>query len=94
LCGLSGLAKSLSVPLGKSHGIRVNAVLPGTVRPGSTDKVENKDYDLLTKGIILGKMAEESDIADTVFLLANDLKHITGQEIIVDGGQTVIRAQK
>ncbi|MBK67353.1 MAG: hypothetical protein CMP22_04390 [Rickettsiales bacterium] len=92
--GLIGLMQTISAYLGKRKNTRVNAILPGTVRPSNDDKIEDKNYDALKKNSILGKMAEEEDIAKTAYALTQDLTHITAQTIVVDGGQTMIRSQK
>jgi 2,3-dihydro-2,3-dihydroxybenzoate dehydrogenase len=43
-------------------------------------------------GIPLGRVAEPSDIADSVlFLLSDRAAHITMQELVVDGGATLGR---
>jgi 2,3-dihydro-2,3-dihydroxybenzoate dehydrogenase len=42
-------------------------------------------------GIPLGHLAEPSDQASVAVFLAGDgARHITGQDLVVDGGQTLI----
>jgi len=80
-----------------AHGIRCNVVAPGSTdtemqRSLWTDGV---DADAVVRGsleqhrigIPLGRLAQPGDIADTVAFLASDrARHITMQEIYVDGG--------
>ncbi len=71
------------------HGIRVNAVVPGTVR---TPRIE----DAWASGAIRtpaaedqARMASPDDIANAAAFFVSDLaRRVTGQTLIVDGGQT------
>jgi NAD(P)-dependent dehydrogenase (short-subunit alcohol dehydrogenase family) len=81
--GLLGLMRSLAVELGPT--VRTNAILPGGIRTKTTsfiyDNMEGAD-----PRYILGE-GKPSDIANVIkFLLSDDAKWITGQEIVVDGG--------
>lgn len=84
--GLVGFAASCAEEFGKD-GIRINAVLPGTVVTPATQK-EPKDFDKLKKGIALANFADTSDIANAVYALSETLTAVTGQKIVVDAGQT------
>ena len=71
------------------HGIRVNAVVPGTVLTPRIEaawadgSVPRPDADAL------GRMALPEDIAHSIhFLVSDQSRRITGQSIIVDGGAT------
>lgn len=71
------------------HGIRVNAVVPGTVK---TPRIEAAWAD----GTVprpdaesLERMALPEDIAGPILFLVSDLaRRITGQAVVVDGGST------
>lgn len=67
--------------------ITVNAVLPGpTVTPGMGEALDPAAAKALLPP--LGRFGEPEDIADTVLFLASGLgAWITGQTIIVDGGE-------
>jgi 2,3-dihydro-2,3-dihydroxybenzoate dehydrogenase len=55
------------------------------------DKVIQGDASQWRLGIPLGRMAEPGDqAAAIVFLAGHGARHITGQEICVDGGQTAV----
>jgi NAD(P)-dependent dehydrogenase (short-subunit alcohol dehydrogenase family) len=68
-------------------GIRVNCVSPGGIfdnqNPSFVKKYEEK--------VPMGRLGKPDDIAPAVsFLLSNEAKYITGQNIIIDGGWTSI----
>jgi 2,3-dihydro-2,3-dihydroxybenzoate dehydrogenase len=83
--------------------ITVNVVSPGSTATDmllkeqmagasdAIDKVVRGDASQWRLGVPLGRMAEASDqAAAVVFLAGAGAKHITGQEIRVDGGQTAV----
>ncbi len=75
--------------------IRVNSVAPGSIEfPGGVwdqAKQHNRPlYDATLASIPFGRLGTAEEIADTVLFLASDLaRWITGQNIVVDGGQTL-----
>jgi NAD(P)-dependent dehydrogenase (short-subunit alcohol dehydrogenase family) len=74
------------------HGIRVNGVAPGVVDTPIAELVVH-DPDLAPKylkTIPLGRFGQPEDIANAVLFLASDAaSYITGQTIVIDGGQTL-----
>lgn len=85
-------AKSLAVALAP-EGIRVNAVAPGSIEfpDGIWDQVKRSDpalYGTVLKGIPSGRMGTPEEVADVVTFLASPrASWITGDCIVVDGGQ-------
>ncbi|MGW4635288.1 2,3-dihydro-2,3-dihydroxybenzoate dehydrogenase [Nocardia sp. NPDC004415] len=93
------LAKCAALEVAK-YGIRCNVVSPGSTR---TDMLrvswEDEDRSAATiagvpekfrLGIPLGRIADPDDIVDAVeFLLSDRARHITMQELTVDGGATL-----
>jgi NAD(P)-dependent dehydrogenase (short-subunit alcohol dehydrogenase family) len=80
--------KAMATELGP-HGIRVNALAPGTIdikRNRDTDP----DYpDNWTGYVPLGRVGTVSEIAKpAVFLASDDAAYITGQTFWADGGET------
>ena len=70
------------------HGIRVNAVAPGSVETGMTQTLDRDTQQKLLDGILLHRFARPSEMVATVALLASDARSfITGQTYIFDGGQ-------
>ncbi len=68
-------------------GIRVNCVSPG----GIFDHQDPQFVKRYEARVPLGRMGRPEDIAPVVsFLLSEDAQYITGQNIIVDGGVTIV----
>lgn len=91
--GLIGLVHALVVPLG-AHGVRVNAVAPGTVpTPGTRAEWAHvpSHFDDMAALVPLRKLGEPDDVAAAFLALARDLTHVSGQTIVVDGGQSMHR---
>ncbi len=76
-----------------ASGIRVNAVAPGSIEfPGGTWERRRTDDPSLYQGTLaqipFGRMGTPEEIADVVmFLAGRKARWVTGQTIIVDGGQ-------
>lgn len=69
------------------QGIRVNCVSPG----GIFDHQHETFVANYEKKVPMGRMGNPDDIAPAVsFLLSDEAKYITGQNLIVDGGWTAI----
>ncbi len=73
--------------------IRVNAIAPGSIEfPGGVWDVAKRDnpalYDRILKSIPSGRLGRPEEIANVVLFLPSDAASwITGQTIVVDGGQ-------
>ncbi len=85
--GMIALAKALAVDLGP-YGIRVNIVLPGTIK---TDRWTAMGDKQIVNGELtpIGDISDFEDIANAAWYLGSDeSKNVTGAEIIVDGGMS------
>ena len=84
--GIINLTTYLASYLGK-YNIRVNAISPG----GIEDRQPASFIEEYSSNVILGKrMARSDDITGILlFLLSDQSKYITGQNITVDGGWTL-----
>ena len=89
--GLVGLVRSLAGPYGR-RGVRINAIAPGTI-DSSGAREEYKDnpgrFDTMRNSIPLGRLGQAEDVADTTFAMAHHMRHLNGEVIVLDGGQTV-----
>ncbi|MEQ8925375.1 MAG: SDR family oxidoreductase [Fulvivirga sp.] len=84
--GLINLTRYLSSQYGRFN-VRINCVSPG----GIFDHQDKKFVEAYEKRVPMKRMGNPDDIAPSVsFLLSNESKYITGQNIIVDGGWTAI----
>lgn len=92
--GLHGLMVALTAPLGRL-GVRINLVAPGSVdtqaRRENGDSPGGELWDTLSKTTALNKIAGPEDIARALVSVACDLTHMTGQSLVIDGGQLVAR---
>jgi NAD(P)-dependent dehydrogenase (short-subunit alcohol dehydrogenase family) len=69
------------------YGIRANCVSPG----GIFDKQNPVFVENYEKKVPMKRMGTPEDIAPSVsFMLSDDAKYITGQNLVVDGGWTAI----
>jgi NAD(P)-dependent dehydrogenase (short-subunit alcohol dehydrogenase family) len=83
---LESFGRTMALEWGR-HGIRVNAVAPGTIK---TPRAGQSDLADEARAIPLGRRGEPQDIANAALFLLSDLaSYITGQTIVVDGGSTV-----
>lgn len=91
--GLIGMMHALTAPLG-ADGVRVNVVAPGTIRTPRTEKIwahVPDHFERLAATTALGRLGAPEDVADSFVALATRLTHVTGQVIVVDGGQLTVR---
>jgi 3-oxoacyl-[acyl-carrier protein] reductase len=87
-----GFMRSAAVELAAS-GVTVNAVLPGNVKtPGFFDLSEEHQQ-RMAASIPMGYVADPEDVGWAVrFLASPEARYITGQTLIVDGGQVLPEA--
>ncbi|CAL5868454.1 uncharacterized protein PFLUO_LOCUS2680 [Penicillium psychrofluorescens] len=87
--GILSLMQSCAVALGK-HGIRCNALLPGTIRTqlNDADMADPTKREYMEGRIPLGRLGQPPDLAGpAVFLACEELSsYVTGAQILVDGG--------
>jgi NAD(P)-dependent dehydrogenase (short-subunit alcohol dehydrogenase family) len=90
---LMSLVRTAAVELGPS-GIRVNAVAPGVVRTPRAQANPKWTQDLLDANIAktpTGRLTYPADIASALLFLVSPLsRQITGESLVVDGGNMVL----
>lgn len=89
--GMVGFTRALAVEHAASN-ILVNAVSPGFTLTELTEKsLSSEEMTTLSEQIPLLRFADPNEIANTVMFLSSDLNtYITGQNIFVDGGFTIV----
>lgn len=79
---------------GAPHGIRANAISPGMIAtPGAEQNLLAPDHPMRTiaGAIPLGRLGTAADIVPAaVFLCSDEAAYITGANLIVDGGWSVV----
>jgi NAD(P)-dependent dehydrogenase (short-subunit alcohol dehydrogenase family) len=85
--GLIAFTKAVATELARDR-IRVNAVAPGFTETAMTAALPPEVLERARREILLGRLGRPDDIASAVVFLASDLgAFITGQVLVVDGGQ-------
>jgi NAD(P)-dependent dehydrogenase (short-subunit alcohol dehydrogenase family) len=85
--GLLGLTRSLAVALGPD-GVRVNCVLPGVLMTESNADFPAGPFERARAERALGRDGHPGDITGAVLFFATQgSDFVTGQSLIVDGGQ-------
>ena len=83
---LIGLTRYLST-YWTAHNIRVNAISPGGIFAGQPDEFTAKLHQLIP----MGRMAHKDEYQGAILFLCSDASsYMTGQNLIVDGGRTVL----
>lgn len=87
--GVIGFTKAMAKEFA-SRNININAVAPGFIETEMTDKLSEKQKELLLTNVPLKRMGKPEDVARVVsFLCSEDANYITGQIIAIDGGMTM-----
>lgn len=100
--GVVQLSRVLALELASAN-IRVNSVCPGTTVTAMFDKALEQDGDRIARdrvegnlggfraGIPLRRLSDAIDqAAAAVYLLTDLSRHVTGQSMLVDGGESVV----
>ncbi|WOP19629.1 SDR family NAD(P)-dependent oxidoreductase [Raineyella sp. LH-20] len=73
------------------HGVRINAIAPGYVEtPMTYDYIHSEREAEFLSAIPLGRFAQLGDLAGAfAYLTTPASDHVTGQVLVIDGGETV-----
>ncbi|MCK5622697.1 MAG: 3-oxoacyl-ACP reductase FabG [Alphaproteobacteria bacterium] len=87
--GQLGFMRTACIELAK-YGITVNAVMPGNIKTEGLDGLGEEYLATMAASIPLGKIGDVEDIGNAaLFFASKEANYITGQTIVVDGGQTL-----
>lgn len=87
--GVSGFIKTAAVELAKYH-ININAVEPGNIISEGFNLLGEEHKNNMLRAVPLGRLGTAEDVAyAALFLASEEASYVTGQSIIVDGGQTL-----
>jgi 3-oxoacyl-[acyl-carrier protein] reductase len=85
-----GITKHIAAEFGK-YGIRCNAIAPGTIATQRNwDRLTTQQRVDIVRSIPLGRAGKPEEIATVALVLASDYaSFVSGQTIVVDGGETI-----
>ena len=84
-----GMVRSAALEVAGAN-ITVNAVMPGNVRTKGLDDLGEEHKRRMMTSIPLGYFAEPTDVGWAVrFLASPEARYVTGQTLVVDGGQVL-----
>ena len=87
--GMLGFMRSAALELAQFK-ITINAVLPGNILTEGLDDLGAEYLDSMTASIPLQRLGTVEEIGQAVAFLASEAAgYITGQTLVVDGGQTL-----
>ena len=88
--GMIGFYKSIALEVA-SRNINVNIVSPGFIISPMTDKLNDKQKNIILEKIPMKRFGESKEIADLVYFLSSDeSKYVTGQNIHINGGMLMV----
>ena len=82
-----GFMRSAAIEIAR-QGVTINAVLPGNIMTEGVEELGQEHIDAMAAAIPMRRLGDPEDIGYAMLFLASaEAKYITGQTIVVDGGQ-------
>jgi NAD(P)-dependent dehydrogenase (short-subunit alcohol dehydrogenase family) len=98
--GQVAMARMLALELAQ-HKVRVNTVCPGAITTNIDESTERKDLERIKPAVEFpegqipltrGKPGTAEQVAQLIWFLCSDAaRHITGTEVFIDGGQSLLQ---
>ena len=87
--GMLGFMRTAAIEFAK-YNITINAVMPGNIMTEGLEDVGDEYLRRMVQAIPMGKLGTPEDIGYAMlFLASGEANYITGQTLVVDGGQTL-----
>jgi 3-oxoacyl-[acyl-carrier protein] reductase len=84
------MIKSIAAEYAK-RGVTANAIAPGFIATGMTDKLNDKQREAILARVPAGRLGSGTDVAAAaVFLASAEAAYVTGQTLHVNGGMAMI----
>jgi 3-oxoacyl-[acyl-carrier protein] reductase len=88
--GTTGMVKAMAQEYAK-RGVTANCVAPGFIVTPMTDKLNDKQREVIVGKIPAGRAGSPEEVAAAVvFLASNEAAYVTGQTLHVNGGMAMI----
>ena len=88
--GMIGFYKSIALEVA-SRNINVNVISPGFIISPMTDKLNDKQKNIILDKIPMKRFGKSTEIANLVYFLSSDESaYITGQNIHINGGMLMV----
>jgi 3-oxoacyl-[acyl-carrier protein] reductase len=88
--GIAGLMKSVAQEYSK-RGVTANCVAPGFIVTPMTDKLNDKQREVILSKVPAARAGTAEEVAAAVvFLASNEAAYVTGQTLHVNGGMAMI----
>lgn len=87
--GMLGFMRTAAIEFAK-YNITINAVMPGNIMTEGLEDIGDEYLRRMVQAIPMGKLGTPEDIGYAMlFLASREANYITGQTLVVDGGQTL-----
>ncbi|MEA2935855.1 MAG: 3-oxoacyl-[acyl-carrier protein] reductase [Variibacter sp.] len=88
--GMIGMIKSVAQEYAK-RGLTANCIAPGMIETAMTDKLNDKQREVILTRIPTGRLGTAAEIAAAaIYLSSDEAAYVTGQTLHVNGGMAMI----